>query len=62
MIVEADLSRPVRAYTLHDSFAAGDRIDHTKLGLGVVQGIAGPGKIRVRFEEKQSILVHERGS
>ena len=56
------MSRPVRSYTLQDSFTAGDRIDHTKLGLGVVQGIAGPGKIRVRFEEKQSILVHERGS
>jgi hypothetical protein len=61
-IVEADLSRPVRAYSLQDSFSPGDRIDHTKLGLGVVQGIAGPGKIRVRFDERQSILVHERGS
>jgi hypothetical protein len=61
-VIEADLSRPVRAYTLQDSFSAGDRIDHTKLGLGVVQGIAGPGKIRVRFDDKQSILVHERGS
>jgi hypothetical protein len=32
------------------------------LGEGVVQGIAGPGKIRVRFEERQSVLVHERAS
>jgi hypothetical protein len=61
-IIEADMSRPVRAYSLRDSFSAGDRIDHTQLGLGVVQGIAGPGKIRVRFEDKNSILVHERGS
>jgi len=59
-IVEADLSRPIRAYALHESFSAGDRIDHPKLGLGVVQAIAGPRKIRVRFEEKDSILVHER--
>jgi len=61
-IIEADLSRPIRAYSLVDSFSAGDRIDHSKLGLGVVQGIAGPGKIRVKFEEKDSILVHERSS
>jgi hypothetical protein len=62
IIVEADLSRPVRSYSLQESFTAGDRIDHVKLGLGVVQGIAGTGKIRVRFDDKQSILVHERGS
>jgi hypothetical protein len=61
-VVQPDLSRPIRAYSLQESFSAGDRIDHTKLGLGVVQGIAGPGKTRVRFEDKQSILVHERGS
>ncbi|MGH0030031.1 MAG: hypothetical protein ACQGVC_09590 [Myxococcota bacterium] len=59
-IVEADLSRPVRPYALTESFSSGDRIDHPKLGMGVVQGIAGPGKIKVRFDEKQSILVHER--
>lgn len=62
LIVEADLSRPVRSYSLRESFVAGDRIDHVKLGLGVVQGIAGTGKIRVLFEDKQIVMVHERGS
>jgi hypothetical protein len=61
VIVEADLSRPVRSYALTESYTAGDRIDHPKLGMGVVQGIAGPRKIRVRFEERESMLVHERG-
>lgn len=59
-IVEPDLSRPVRSYALTESYTAGDRIDHPTLGSGVVQGVAGPGKIRVRFDERQSVLVHER--
>jgi hypothetical protein len=59
-IVEPDLSRPVRPYALTESYEAGDRIAHPKLGDGVVQGTAGPGKIRVRFDDKNSLLVHER--
>jgi hypothetical protein len=61
-IVEADPSRPIRSYSLSDSYRAGDRIAHPKLGTGVVQGTAGPGKIRVRFDERQSVLVHERSA
>jgi hypothetical protein len=60
VVIEADLSRPVRAYGLTESFAPGDRIQHPTLGIGVVQGEAGPGKIHVRFGEKKSLLVHER--
>lgn len=60
-VVEADLTRPVRGYALSESYSAGDRIDHPKLGMGVVQAIAGPRKIRVRFEDRESVLVHERG-
>lgn len=61
-VVEPDLSRPVRPYRVTDSYSAGDRIDHPKLGTGVVQGLAGPGKIRVHFDERQSVLVHERSA
>jgi hypothetical protein len=61
-IIEADPSRPVRTYSVTDSYRAGDRIAHPKLGTGVVQGLAGPGKIRVRFDERQSVLVHERSA
>ncbi len=61
-IVEADLSRPVREYSFSDSYGPGDRIAHPVLGTGVVQGVAGPGKIRVRFDERQSVLVHERSA
>lgn len=59
-VVEADLSKPPRSYAFTELYSAGERIEHPVLGTGVVQGIAGPGKIRVRFDEKQSVLVHGR--
>ncbi len=59
-IVEADLTRPVRSYNIRESFEPGDRIAHTKLGEGVVQGVVGRGKIAVLFGEEKKLLVHER--
>ena len=61
-IVQADLSRPSRVYALSDEYLAGDRIAHPVLGDGVVQGLAGEGKIRVRFEEEEKVLVHRRAA
>ena len=58
--VEADFSRPVRPYAVTERFEAGDRIEHPTLGLGVVQGAAGPSKIRVLFDGRKSLLVHDR--
>ena len=62
VIIEPDMSRPIRRYAISDTFQAGDRIDHPTLGSGVVQGEAGHGKINVLFGEKKSLLVHERGA
>ena len=59
-IVEADLSRPPRDYGIRESYTPGDRISHPTLGQGVVQAIAGVGKITVLFDETKSLLVHER--
>ena len=59
-IVEADLSLPIRDYLLTESYSAGDRIAHPTLGTGVVQGSAGVGKVRVLFDEKKALLVHQR--
>jgi hypothetical protein len=59
-VVEADLSRPIRAYVVTDSYSAGDRISHPTLGTGVVQGSGGVGKVRVLFDGKKALLVHER--
>lgn len=61
-IIEADPSRPIRSYALTESYQPGDRISHPTLGTGVVQGGAGSGKIRVRFDGRTSLLVHERPS
>ena len=59
-IVEADLDRPVKRYSIRDTYSSGDRIDHPKLGEGVVQAITGRGKIEVLFGEEKKLLVHER--
>lgn len=61
-IVEPDLSRPVRSYSVGESYAAGDRIQHPTLGLGVVQAVAGPTKIEVLFDGEKRVLVHDRPS
>ena len=59
-VVEADPSRPVRPYSASEHYTPGDRIEHPTLGLGIVQGDAGPNKIRVHFGERKSTLVHDR--
>jgi hypothetical protein len=59
-LVEADFSRPVRAYNIRESFQPGDRIAHKTLGEGVVQGVAGRGKVAVLFGDEKKLLIHER--
>ena len=59
-IVAGDPSRPVRNYAMSERYEAGDRVAHPLFGEGVVQGPAGPGKIKVRFEGQPRVLVHER--
>jgi len=61
-IVTPDLSRPVRDYRISEHYVAGDRIQHPTLGTGVVQGTAGPGKINVHFDDRRSVLVHDRAA
>jgi hypothetical protein len=59
-VIEADPSRPARAYSIFESFEPGDQITHPNLGTGVVQAITGRGKISVLFGEDSKLLVHER--
>lgn len=59
-IVEADPSKPLLSYSIRDSYERGDRIAHSKLGEGVVQGVTGRGKIAVMFGEEKILLIHER--
>ncbi len=58
--VEADLSRPIRDYAASERYHSGDRVSHAKLGLGVVQGIVGPCKMAVLFDERKVVLVQDR--
>jgi hypothetical protein len=58
--VEADPARPIRDYSASDHYAAGDRVQHAVLGLGVVQGSAGLGKVKIQFEAREAVLVHDR--
>jgi hypothetical protein len=61
--VEADLSRPIQTYSAKDSYKSGDRIQHPTLGIGVVQGGSGAGKILVLFEDgRRATLVHARAA
>ena len=61
-IIEADMTRPIRTYSIRESFEPGDRINHKTLGEGVVQGETGRGKIAVLFgeEKEKKLLIHER--
>jgi hypothetical protein len=59
-VVEADLSKPIRPYSIRETYESGERIQHPTLGEGVVQREAGPGKILVQFDDKPSLLIHGR--
>lgn len=60
-LVEADPSRPPKTYRSTDSYHIGDRIEHPRFGAGVVDRVAGPGKIQVFFPDGHRVLVHARG-
>jgi len=48
---------PLRAYSMQERFAAGDRVDHPKFGVGVVVEVRA-GKIDVKFGRELKTLVH----
>jgi hypothetical protein len=48
---------PLRAYSMQDRFAEGDRVDHPKFGVGVVVEVRA-GKIDVKFGRDVKTLVH----
>lgn len=58
--IEPDLNRPVRSYTIRDTYEPGDRVDHPKFGQGVVESIPDPGKMIVFFEEGRRTLIQGR--
>jgi hypothetical protein len=52
-----DETGPLRAYSMQERFAIGDRVDHPKFGLGVVIDVRS-GKIDVKFGREVKTLIH----
>lgn len=50
-------SGPLRAYSMKERFAVGDRVEHPKFGLGLVVEVRS-GKIDVKFGRELKVLVH----
>ncbi len=48
---------PLRAYSMQERYAVGDRVEHPKFGLGLVVEVRA-GKIDVKFGKELKILVH----
>jgi hypothetical protein len=48
---------PLRAYSMQAKFAAGDRVDHPKFGIGVVVEVR-DSKIDVKFGREVKVLIH----
>ena len=59
-IVEADPTRPRRAFCTSETYRVGDRLVHSSFGEGVVQAVTGATKIKVLFGVGPKTLVHGR--
>tara|TARA_R110002095_G_scaffold67623_1_gene57582 strand:- start:102 stop:611 length:510 start_codon:yes stop_codon:yes gene_type:complete len=60
--VEPDLSKPTRPYKFSDTFESGERIDHVKFGVGVVEDVLDGGKIEVYFPEGRRVLALKKST
>jgi hypothetical protein len=61
-LIEANPSRQPRAYRPTERYEQGDRVVHPNFGEGVVQSVAGPSKVRVRFATGEKTLVQARAA
>ncbi len=59
--VEPDIARPTRPYSPREAYQTGDRVDHVKFGIGVVEA-AEPGKIHVWFPVGRKVLAQAKES
>ena len=51
-----DPSKPPRPYAATAAFTAGDRVNHSTFGTGVVTGSPGEGKVEVAFPTGRRVL------
>lgn len=54
--VDANLKLATKPYKFSDTFVSGQRIDHVKFGVGVVEDVIDGGKIEVFFPEGRKVL------
>lgn len=47
-----------RPYAVTDTFQAGDVVEHSKFGAGIVEMVLSPGKVTVFFRDGEKTLVH----
>jgi hypothetical protein len=58
--VAADLSRPVKTYSVSEKFEVGDRVEHPTFGQGTVEVVDGQ-KVTMFFVGGRKVLVHAKG-
>jgi len=56
----ADAQGMAKSYAMTEEFSEGNLIDHAKFGIGVVEEVVVPNKIRVTFEQGEKVLIHKR--
>jgi hypothetical protein len=59
--VQADLSKPPRAYRPVDKYEVGERVDHPSFGQGVVESVDA-GKATIFFATGRKVLVHDKNA
>jgi predicted nucleic acid-binding Zn-ribbon protein len=58
--VAPNLKKPVRTYSIRDTYEPGERIEHPKFGTGVVEVSNAPGKMDVFFPEGRRVLAQAK--
>jgi hypothetical protein len=59
LLKEKDTTRAKR-YSVNDSYAPGDVLEHPSFGIGVTTALKGDTKIEVLFGEGSKLLVHRQ--
>ena len=55
--LRADMEgKPVLAYDMNAKYAPNDLVEHAAFGLGIVQLVAGPNKMKVLFQSGKKLL------
>ncbi len=59
-LVAADPSVPPKRYSIRETYAPGERIEHPTFGVGIVEAVPEPGKMQVFFDGTRRILAQAK--